>query len=135
MTESAAASAVRPSKGLYWTGWVLSVLPSLLLLFSATMKFFPPPDMDQNMAKMGLPMSILTGLGVLELSCTLVYLFPPTAVIGAILLTGYLGGAMLTHLRIGEGNVLVMHVTLGVVLWLGIFLRDRRLWALIPWRK
>lgn len=135
MTDPAPPAATPKHKALYWTGWVLSALPAAMLLLSATMKLMPPADMPENMEKMGLPMSILTGLGILELGCTLIYLFPPTAVIGAILLTGYLGGAMLTHLRIGEGNILFMHVTFGVVIWLGIYLREPRLWRLMPWRK
>lgn len=135
MTDLAPAATKPAPKALYWTGWVLTLLPSLMLCFSGVMKLFPPADMPQNMEKMGLPMSILTGLGILELGCTLIYLFPPTAVIGAILLTGYLGGAMLTHLRIGEGSILVVHVIFGVVIWLGIYLREPRLWRLMPWRK
>jgi hypothetical protein len=68
-----------------------------------------------------------------EIGCTVVYLVPRTAVLGAILLTGYMGGAMATHVRIGESFIIQFLV--GVVLWLGIFLRDARLWALIPVRR
>ena len=73
------------------------------------------------------------GLGILEVACTVIYLIPRTAVLGAILLTGYLGGATATHVRIGEPWF--MPVLLGVVVWLGIYLRDPRLRALIPLRR
>jgi hypothetical protein len=76
---------------------------------------------------------LATPLGILELTCTVLYLIPQTAVLGAILLTGYLGGAIATHVRLGEG--IIMHVVIGIVFWLGIYLRDSRLRALIPLRS
>jgi hypothetical protein len=124
---------VRSSKAMVVIGWVLSVLPMLLFIFSAAMKFIGGPDLEKGMEHLGWPMSRALTLGVLELACVIVYLIPQTAVLGAILLTGYLGGAMATHLRIGES--VVTHIIIGVVIWLGIFLRERRLWALIPFRR
>lgn len=121
------------SRGAYWTGWVLSIVPSALLLFSAVMKFFPSPKLSEGFAHLGWPDRLAIALGILELSCTIVYLIPPTAVLGAILLTGYLGGAMATHVRIGEP--VYVHVLLGVVIWLGVFLREPRLRPLVPWRR
>lgn len=114
-------------------GWILSILPNLLILFSAVMKLAHPPQLDEGFAHLGIPPTHALGLGILELSCVAVYLIPRTAVLGAILLTGYLGGAMEAHVRIGEG--VVPHVLLGVALWGGIFLRDPRLRALIPLRR
>jgi hypothetical protein len=108
----------------------MSYVPALLFLLSAGMKIAHPPQLDEGFAKMGLPVSWALGLGILELGCTVIYLIPRTAVIGAILLTGYLGGAMVTHLRIGEAPV--THVIFGVILWGGLYLRDPRLRALIP---
>lgn len=114
------------------TGWILSVLPALLLVFSAVMKLLHPPQLDEGFKHLELPLRFALGLGVLELGCTVVYLIPRTAVLGAVLLTGYLGGAMLTHLRIGEA--VWTHIILGVVIWGGVWLRDPRLRALLPLR-
>jgi DoxX-like family len=80
-----------------------------------------------------MDISFALGLGIVELSCTMIYLFPRTSVLGAILLTGYLGGAIATHLRIGEAFYL--QLILGVLVWLGLFLRDYRLRALLPLRS
>ena len=121
------------SKRMLWTGWVLSGLPSLLLLFSGAMKLANPPGLTEGFAHLGLPVSDALGLGLLELGCTVVYLVPRTAVLGAVLLTGYLGGAILTHLRIGEPFIL--QALLGVVLWGGLYLREPRLRALLPLRR
>ncbi len=118
------------SKSARITGWIMTILPSLLFVFSAGMKLAHPPQLDEGFTHLQLPVSWAFGLGVLELSCVVIYLIPRTAVIGAILLTGYLGGAILTHLRVGD--MPVVHVILGVVLWGGIYLRDPRLRALIP---
>ena len=123
-----------PSKVTLWIGRILSALPVLMLLFSASMKFIKPPGMADNMAHLGYPEHLLLPLGVTELTCTLLYIFPRTAVLGAILLTGYLGGAVATHVRIGESQF-VMAVILGVLVWLGLYLRDERLRALVPWRS
>jgi uncharacterized membrane protein YphA (DoxX/SURF4 family) len=126
-------STVSPvSKAALRTGWVLSILPCLLLLFSGAMKIIHPPQLDEGFIKMGIPVSLALGLGLLEVACTIIYLIPRTAVLGAILLTGYMGGAILTHLRIGEG--FVPHVFFGVALWGGLWLREVRLRALLPLR-
>jgi hypothetical protein len=122
-----------PSKAARITGWIMTILPALLFVFSAAMKLAHPPQLDEGIKHMELPISWAFPLGILELSCVVIYLFPRTAVIGAILLTGYLGGAMLTHLRVGEPPV--VHVILGIVLWGGIWLREPRLRALIPLRR
>src|SRR5450432_3799099 len=98
-------SAEMPSpapKKLIWAGWVVSILPALMLCNSAYFKFSPPPDFAKNLADMGWPASVMFGLGIVELTCTILYLLPPTAVLGAILLTGYLGGATATHVRVAD---------------------------------
>ena len=128
MTNSTPAAAV--SKKAFWIGIILSVLPCLMLLFSAAMKLLHPPQLDEGFTHLQIPISHALGLGLLELGCTIVYLVPRTAFLGAILLTGYLGGAMATHVRIGEA--VYAHVALGVVIWGGLYLRDPRLRALIP---
>jgi hypothetical protein len=122
-----------PSKAARITGWVMTILPSLLFAFSGIMKLVGPAGMDENFAHLGIPTTWAFKLGLLELACLAVYLVPRTAVVGAILLTGYLGGAMLTHLRIGEQAV--THVIFGVILWGGLWLRDPRLRALMPFVK
>src|ERR1700674_3363691 len=117
------------SKALTWMGWLLSALPSLMLLFSGSMKVVKP----QMFEHIGYPEHLVLMLGIVEIGCTLVYLIPRTAVLGAILLTGYLGGAIATHVRLLEMQFLVPLV-LGVLIWGGLFLRDPRMRALIPLR-
>ncbi len=121
------------SKKMLWTGRVLSTLPVLMLLFSAVMKFVKPPGFAENLAKIGIPESLATGLGILELACVILYVIPRTAVLGAILLTGYLGGAILTHLRVGDN--FIGPIVFGVFIWGGLYLRDMRVRALIPLRR
>ena len=120
-------------KKLMWAGYILSGLPALLLLFSGVMKLVKAPSVVEGFTHLGYDQSVALGIGIVELLCTILYLIPRTSVLGAILLTGYLGGATATHLRIGEpfyGAVL-----LGFLVWGGLFLRDERLRVLIPLRK
>jgi DoxX-like family len=121
------------SKTMIWTGRVLSALPTLVFFFSAVMKFAKPPGFAEGFAHLGLSEHLAPGLGTLELACALIYLVPRTAMLGAILLTGYLGGAILTHLRVGDPYW--MQALLGVMVWGGLFLRDARLRALLPLRS
>src|ERR1700688_461280 len=123
----ASQTATTSLKVRFWIGWLLSALPSLLLLFSGSMKLVNP----QMLAPMGYPEYLALILGIVEIGCTLVYLVPRTAVLGAILLTGYLGGAIATHVRVLEMQFLAPLV-LGVMIWGGLFLRDQRVRALIP---
>lgn len=116
-----------------WTGRILSTVPCLLLLFSAVMKLVKPAGTAEGFAHLGIPLTHATGLGILEITCTVIYLIPRTSVLGAILLTGYLGGATLTHLRVGDP--FLMQPLLGVLLWGGLFLREPRLRALIPLKR
>jgi hypothetical protein len=121
------------SKKALWAGRVMSTLPVLMLLFSAAMKFAKTPKVVDGMAFFGIPESLLLGLGILELACTIIYIIPRTAVLGAILLTGYLGGAILTHLRVGDN--FITPIVFGVFIWGGLYLRDPRIRALIPLRS
>ena len=121
------------SKKMLWAGYVIGALPVLLLLMSAVMKLIKPPPVVEGFAHLGLPESLALGLGILELACTVAYLIPQTSVLGAILLTGYLGGATVTHLRVGDP--FFMPVILGILIWGGLYLRDARLRALIPLRR
>lgn len=116
-----------------WVGWAITVIVSLLFLFSAVMKLTGLPEVKEGMAQLGLPESLLKPLAILEAACAVVYLIPVTSVLGAILLTGYIGGAICTHWRVGDP--FLTQVALGIVVWLGIYLRDARLKALIPLRR
>lgn len=116
-----------------WTGRIFSTLPCLLLAFSAVMKLAQPPGAAEGFGHLGIPLTQATGLGILEIACTLVYLIPRTSVLGAILLTGYLGGATAIHLRVGDP--FFAQPLLGVLLWGGLFLREPRLRALIPLKR
>jgi hypothetical protein len=122
------------SKAMLWTGWILSILPSLLLLLSGTMKLVKSPTAVEGFEHLGYPEQLLLVLGIVEVGCTLVYLIPRTAVLGAILVTGYLGGAIATHARVLERQF-VVPLVLGVLVWGGLYLRDARVRALIPLRR
>ncbi len=116
-----------------WAGRVITALVSLLFLFSAAMKFMGGAEVKAGMAQLGLPGSMIIPLGIIEAACAVIYLIPATSVLGSILLAGYMGGAMCTHWRVGEP--FVGQLAIGLVVWLGIYLREPRLKALIPLRK
>lgn len=118
---------------MFWVGCVLSAIPVLMLAMSAVMKFMKPQPVVDGFAHLGIPLSMVVGLGVLELLCTVVYLIPATSILGAILVTGYLGGATLATLRAGDAYW--GPVVLGVLAWAGLYLREPRLGALIPVRR
>lgn len=117
---------------LIWIGRVISGLLASLLTMSAVMKLMGGTEVTEGLAHLGLPASLRVPLGILEFSCVVLYLIPATSVTGAVLLTGYIGGAIVTHLRIGEP--IYMQIALGIFIWLGISLREARLKALIPLR-
>ena len=117
---------------IVWVGRVISVLVSLVFLMSAFLKLKGGPEVTQGIAHLGLPESMITPLAILEISCVVIYLIPATAVLGAILLSGYVGGAILTHWRVGDP--FFIQIALGIFVWLGLYLRENRLKALIPLR-
>ena len=121
------------STAMIWVGRVVSAIPVLMLLLSASMKLTRSAAAVEGFTHLGWPDSLAFALGIVELTCTILYVVPHTAVLGAILLTGYLGGATATHLRIGEP--VYMPVLLGVLVWAGLWLREGRLRALIPLRS
>ena len=137
MDPTSTRPAAPTSKGMYWTGVVISTLPVLMLLFSASMKFVQPGSFAQDFKdQMGYPIRLAVVIGVVEIICTIIYAIPQTAVLGAILLTGYLGGATATHVRIEDPFYVVAGpIIFGVLVWLGLFLRDSRIRALVPWRR
>jgi uncharacterized membrane protein YphA (DoxX/SURF4 family) len=121
-----------PGGKIVWTGRVLSGLASLGFLLSAFMKIKGGDEMSQGMAHLGLPDAMVRPLAILELSCVVLYLIPKTSVLGAILLAGYMGGAICTHWRVGDP--FITQIALGVVVWLGLWLREPRLRSLLPLR-
>lgn len=116
-----------------WIGRVITGIVSLLFLFSAGMKFVGGAEVKEGMAHLGLPESMIIPLGILEAACTVIYLIPATSALGAVLLAGYIGGAICTHWRVGDP--FLPQVAIGLVVWLGIYLREPRLKALIPIRR
>jgi hypothetical protein len=123
----------QPSKGALWTGRVLTILVVLFLLFDAFGKFAKPVQVTRAMAQLGIPMSQSVTIGVLLLICTVFYAIPQTAVLGAVLLTGYLGGAVAIQLRAGMPMFeTYFPVLFAGVAWLGIYLRYRSLRMVLP---
>lgn len=120
-------------KWMYWAGWVLSVVPALMLVMSGVMKVTKSEAVVKGFADMGWPESVAVGLGIVELVSTALYLIPRTCVLGAILLTGYLGGAIATHVRMEDA--FLVPAVLGVVVWGGLYLRESRIRALLPLRS
>jgi hypothetical protein len=118
---------------MLWGGYIASAIPVLMLLFSGVMKLVKPAFLVEEFGRLGYDENLAFGIGILEIGCTVVYLIPRTSILGAILLTGYLGGATATHVRIGDPSFF-MPVILGVLVWLGLYLRDHRLRALLPLR-
>ena|SRR5438105_116138 len=118
-----------------WTSRVLSAIPVLMLLFSGTMKIMHGPQVVEAFTgKYGWPDGLLVTIGVIEVLCTLLYVVPQTAVLGAVLMTGYLGGAIATELRIGSPNF-IGPLLFGVFVWGGLWLRELRLRPLMPLRR
>ena len=123
---------VATSGKVVWVGRVISVLLSLLFAMSAFMKLKGGAEVMQGMAHLGFPESLIIPLAILEISCVVIYLIPATSVLGAILLTGYIGGAICTHWRVGDP--FFIQIALGIFVWLGLYFRENRLKALIPLR-
>jgi hypothetical protein len=123
------------SRRAAWTGRVLSGLAVAFLIFDSVGKLFEVQPVIDGTKQLGYPPDVVFSLGVTLLSCVLVYLVPQTSVLGAVLLTGYLGGAVATHVRVG--NPLLTHVLfpsyVAALLWGGLVLRDARLRAFLPW--
>jgi len=119
---------------LLWVGWVVSLWPAFVVISSATWKLTRNPWYVKEFARIGWPDNALTGLALLQLACLALYLIPPTAVLGAILLTGYLGGAIAAYTRMGEPYPVLVPLSTSMIAWLGIYLREERLRRLLPIR-
>ena len=119
-----------------WAGRILSILPALFLLLDGVMKLVKPAVVVEATVNLGYPESTIVGLGIVLLAGTILYLIPSTSVLGAIVLTGYLGGAVATHVRVGGPLFpIIFPVIIGAMLWGGLYLRNERLRALIPFAR
>jgi hypothetical protein len=133
MDATLTAPRVAQKNWMVWAGRILSALPVLLMIFSAYWKLTRNPQAVQGLGAIGLGPDALTVIGIVELSCVVLYLIPPTALLGAVLIAAYLGGAVLAHM--------IMHqpvwapILTAVVAWLGLYLRDPRVRALFPLQK
>lgn len=137
MTTDSGATPDGRTRG-YWIGWVLSCLAIAFLVMDATMKLLALPIVLESSAPLGFAgTDMARGLGALLLSCTVLHIVPRTAILGAILLTGYLGGAVATHVRVGSPlpSHILFGVYLGLLIWGGLYLREARIRALIPLRQ
>jgi len=124
------------SKGARWTGRILGGLAAAFLLFDGAMKLAKPDFVVEGTTKYGYAEAVLVPLGIVLITGTLLYLIPRTAVLGAIVLTGFLGGAVDVHVRAGEGAFNVLFpVVFGAILWGALYLRDARVRALVPVRR
>lgn len=122
-----------PSKKALWTGRIISMLCVLFLLVDAIMKMIRESHSVEGTIQLGWPAYSVQSIGIILLACTVLYLVPRTAILGAILLTGFLGGAIATMARIGQP--IIFPLIFGILVWCGLFLRDEKLRKFIPLRK
>ena len=133
-TETTSLAMAVPSQRSIWTGRGLSGLGALFLAFDASVKVLALPLAVEATTKLGYPESSIRPIGAAALAGAILYAIPQTSVLGAILLTGFLGGAIATHVRVSESNWMFALV-FGIVTWLGIYFREPRLRSLIPLRQ
>jgi hypothetical protein len=125
------------SNARLWAGRILTAVPVMFLLFDSVIKLMKIDPVVEAFTRLGYPMSLAVGIGLLELVCLVIYVIPRTAVLGAILLTGHLGGAVATHVRVGDPflSQAFFPVYIALMLWGGLFLREPRLRELLPLRS
>jgi hypothetical protein len=138
--QPAMQSAIQPgslSKKALWGGRIMSGLVTAFLLFDAVIHLLKPAPVVEAFAKLHLPLSLAVELGIVELLCLVLYVIPRTSILGAVLLTGYLGGAVATQMTTSNSlfGEILFPVYVGVLVWGGIYLRDDRLRTLFPWRS
>lgn len=126
-------STKSPAKAALWTGRVISAICILFLLFDAAMKIIRERHTIEASARIGWPAEAIQPLGIVLLICTILYIIPRTATLGAILLTAYLGGA--TAIMVQSGGSFIFSIVFGILVWLGLYLRDSGLHAHVPLRK
>jgi len=135
-TERTVEKMKAQSMGMQWTGRVLSGLTVLFMLFDAFGKFTKPVQVTDAFARLGLPLSMAPSIGILLLISTVLYSVPQTAVLGAVLLTGFLGGAVSIQMRAGSSTFEQMFpILFGILMWAGIYLRDCGLRRVFPVRR
>jgi len=120
-------------KPIIVVSWIIGIVAVAFVVMTGVMKVVRPDLFEVGFTRFGYDQSVVRPLGVVQLVCAVLYLFPRTAVLGAVLLTGYMGGAIATHVRIGDPYY--VQVGLGVLFWVGLYLRDRRIRALLPLRS
>jgi len=131
-----AAEAAPVSNGRLWAGRIISALAVLFLIFDAVTKLMKVGPVMQTFARLGYPQGLATVIGTILLVCVAIYAIPLTSILGAVLLTGYLGGAVDANLRAGDPLFeTIFPILFGILVWAGVFLRDNRLRALIPVRS
>ena len=135
--EQTTAEPAMTGKKALWTGRVLSGLVTAFLISDAVIHLLRPAPVVEAFAKLHFPLSLAVDLGVIELVCIALYVIPRTAIFGAILLTGYLGGAIAIQLTTSNSlfGEILFPVYTAAVLWGGLYLRDEKLRSLVPWRR
>jgi len=132
-TTRATRESVSPGRAARWAGRIMCGLPAAFLIFDAAMKLARLAPVVKGTVELGYPIATIVPIGVILLACVVLYLIPRTAILGAVLLTGYLGGAIATHLRVS--NPLLTHtlfpIYVAALIWGGLYLRDRRVRALL----
>jgi hypothetical protein len=120
------------SRKKIWAGRIFTALTALFMLLDGVMKIAKPPQVLEANVRLAYPLSTLSGIGIALIACTLIYLIPRTSALGAVLLTGYLGGAVASNVRAGSGWFeTIFPVLFAAMVWCGLCLRDRRLWRLL----
>lgn len=127
------AQAAQPANWRLWTGRLLSGLASIFFLVDGGMKLFKPPFVVEATLRLGYPESSIIGIGIALVLSTVLYLVPRTSILGAVLLTGYLGGAVATHVRVSDPIFSILFpVVFGAISWAGLWLRSPHLRRLLP---
>ena len=127
--------ATRMQRTVMWTGRVISILPVLVLLVSARLKLTHDSSYVAEWVRIGYAPNDLTGIGMLQLALVMLYVIPSTAVLGTVLLTGYLGGAIAAYVRLGEPYTLLVPLSTALLAWAGVYMREDRLRSLLPLRR
>jgi hypothetical protein len=128
-------SATRTGTAAVWAARILTAIPIFMLTMSGVMKLAQPPQViDEFVGRLGYPRATVPLIGLLELACVIVYAIPRTAVLGAVLITGYIGGAIATHVRVSD-PAFIAPLFIALLAWAGLYLREPRLRPLLPLRK
>jgi hypothetical protein len=128
------ADQTGPKRWAVWAGWILGAVALFVLLSSARWKLTQNPWYVAEWGRIGYSAGALQGIGLVQLACVVLYLIPRTAVLGTVLLTGYLGGAMSAYVRMGEPYPVLVPLSTALLLWAGVYLREERLRSLLPFR-